>query len=41
MKFSLGQKIVMLITVAVLVVIVQVFQEVGIHVVNRLDKRIN
>lgn len=32
---------VMLITVAVLVVIVQVFQEVGIHVVNRLDKRIN
>ena len=32
---------VMLITVAVLVVIVQVFQEVGIHIVNRLDKRIN
>jgi D-methionine transport system permease protein len=32
---------VMLTTVAVLVVIVQVFQEVGIHIVNRLDKRIN
>ena len=32
---------VMLITVAVLVVIDQVFQEVGIHIVNRLDKRIN
>ena len=32
---------VMLITVAILVVIVQVFQEVGILIVNKLDKRIN
>ena len=32
---------VMLITVAILVVIVQVFQEGGIYLVNKLDKRIN
>ena len=32
---------VMLVTVAILVIIVQVFQEVGIHIVNKLDKRIN
>ena len=32
---------VMLVTVAILVIIVQVFQEAGIHIVNRLDKRIN
>ena len=32
---------VMLVTVAVLVIIVQVFQEAGIYIVNRLDKRIN
>lgn len=31
---------VMLITVAVLVIIVQIFQEVGIRVVNKLDKRL-
>lgn len=31
---------VMLITVAVLVIIVQIFQEVGIRIVNRLDKRL-
>ena len=32
---------VMLVTVAILVIIVQVFQEAGIHFVNKLDKRIN
>ena len=32
---------VMLVTVAILVIIVQVFQEAGIHIVNKLDKRIN
>ncbi len=32
---------VMLVTVAVLVIIVQVFQEAGIYIVNKLDKRIN
>lgn len=31
---------VMLITVAVLVIIVQIFQEVGIRIVNKLDKRL-
>ncbi len=31
---------VMLVTVAILVIIVQVFQEAGIHLVNKLDKRI-
>lgn len=34
------QKDVMLITVAVLVIIVQIFQEVGIRIVNKLDKRL-
>ncbi|SNU07965.1 D-methionine transport system permease protein [Lachnospiraceae bacterium] len=32
---------VMLVTVVILVIIVQVFQEAGIHFVNKLDKRIN
>ena len=32
---------VMLVTVAILVIIVQVFQEGGIYLVNKLDKRIN
>ena len=32
---------VMLATVAILVIIVQVFQEAGIYIVNKLDKRIN
>ena len=32
---------VMLITVAILIVIVQVIQELGIHFINKLDKRIN
>ena len=32
---------VMLVTVAILVIIVQVFQEVGIYLVNKSDKRIN
>jgi D-methionine transport system permease protein len=32
---------VMLVTVAILVIIVQVFQEAGIYIVNKLDKRIN
>lgn len=32
---------IMLITVAVLVIIVQLFQEVGIRFVNKIDKRIN
>lgn len=31
---------VMLITVAVLIIIVQIFQEVGIRIVNKLDKRL-
>lgn len=31
---------VMLITVAVLVIIVQIFQEIGIRIVNKLDKRL-
>lgn len=31
---------IMLITVAVLVIIVQIFQEVGIRIVNKLDKRL-
>ena len=31
---------VMLVTVAILVLIVQVFQEVGLHLVNKTDKRI-
>lgn len=34
------QKDVMLITVAVLVIIVQIFQEAGIRIVNKLDKRL-
>ncbi len=34
------QKDVMLITVAVLVIIVQIFQETGIRIVNKLDKRL-
>ena len=34
------QSDVMLITVALLIIIVQVFQEVGIRVVNKIDKRI-
>lgn len=34
------QSDVMLITVAMLIIIVQVFQEVGIRVVNKIDKRI-
>ena len=32
---------VMLVTVAILVLIVQVFQEVGIHLVNKFDRRLN
>ena len=32
---------VMMVTVAILVIIVQVFQEVGIHLVNKSDKRIH
>ena len=32
---------VMLVTVAILILIVQVFQEVGIHLVNKFDRRIN
>lgn len=32
---------VMLITVALLVIVVQIFQEAGTHLVNRIDKRIN
>lgn len=32
---------VMIITVALLVIVVQVFQEAGIHLVNKIDKRIN
>ena len=32
---------VMLITVALLVIIVQIFQEVGMRIANRSDKRIN
>ena len=31
---------VMLVTVAILVLIVQVFQEAGIYIVNKIDKRI-
>lgn len=34
------QKDVMLITVAVLIIIVQIFQEAGIRIVNKLDKRL-
>lgn len=32
---------VMIVTVALLVIVVQVFQEAGIHLVNKIDKRIN
>lgn len=35
------QSDIMLITVALLVVLVQLFQEVGIRVVNKIDKRLN
>lgn len=30
----------MLVTVAILVIIVQIFQEVGLHLVNKIDKRV-